>query len=637
MRTDSFLRILVSIAVVVAIVVGYTVVRAIDHARFATERLTGQLAQIDSRLGQLEKKLNEGVPHSAAHPPPAGQPHDAAATPPSSSAVPPPIANKEYFDPKADEGGRMIIPISSETKNMNSIINNEAFVSRLWEETYDSLGDRNYEHPERFAPKLAERWEISDDKLVYTIHLRPGILWHDFKDPVTGKEWKDVEVTADDFKFYVDVVKNEDVDCAPQRVYLSDLEKVEVLSKYDFKVRWSKRYFLSQSMTLGLQPLPRHFYHAYDGPFDGKKFNDDFERNKLIVGCGPYRFDRWDSGQRIVLTRWEKYFGAKFGVAPPIKTIVFELINHPNTQFQALLSNDIDRMTLTPEQWATRTDIPEFDEKSPAFKIRKYKYPARSYFYIGYNYKNPLFQDKRIRQALTHLVDRERILKDVYYGLGRVINGNAFIDSPYYDKTLKPYPFSVEKSRELFKEAGWTDSDGDGVLDKDGKKFEFTILGVTPHPIQEKMLPIIKEDMEKAGVLMNIVKLEWSVYVQRLEKKNFEVCTLGWALSFEDDPYQLWHSSQADLESSSNHIGFKNKRVDEIIEELRGCFDLERRFTLYHEFERILYDEQPYTFLFTPDSLQAINKRYRNVRLFPGLGIPSAIMWIPTADQLPAK
>ena len=629
MRTDNFLRFLVLVGVVIAAVVGYAVIRAIDHSRFAMEKLAGQLAQIDSKVSQLEKRLNEDAVHVSSTSAASGKSN----APPLAA-----IANKEFFDPKAEEGGRIIEPRTSETKNMNAIINNEAFVSSLWGETFDSLAERNYAQPELFQPKLAEGWELSDDKLVYTIRLRPGVLWHDFKDPVNGKEWKDVEVTADDFKFYVDVIKNEDVDCVHHRVYLSDLKNVEVLSKYEFKVFWSKRYFMSEMMTLGLQPLPRHLYHAYDGSFDGKKFNDDSERNKIIVGCGPYRFERWDTGQRIVLKRWEKYYGAKFGVAPAIKNYVSELINHPNTQFQALLSGDIDQMMLTPEQWTTRTNIPEFDEKSPAFKIRRFKYPARSYYYIGYNLRLPIFQDRRVRQALTHLVDRERILKDVYYGLGRIINGNTYIDSPYYDKSIAPYPYSVEKARALFKEAGWTDTDGDGILDKDGKKFQFTILSRTSSSIQEKMLPIIKEDMEKAGVLMNIIQIEWSVYVGRLEKKDFEACTLGWSISpFESDPYQLWHSSQADAESSSNHVGFKNKRADEIIEELRGCFDLERRVALVHEFDRILHEEQPYTFLITPDSLQAINKRYRNVRVFPGMGIPSAIMWIPTAEQLPVR
>jgi peptide/nickel transport system substrate-binding protein len=164
-------------------------------------------------------------------------------------------------------------------------------------------------------------------------------------------------------------------------------------------------------------------------------------------------------------------------------------------------------------------------------------------------------------------------------------------------------------------------------------KFEFTILQVANNPIQQKMLPIIKEDFAKAGINMKIQTLEWSVLLQRLTEKNFDVCVLGWTLPYESDPYQVWHSSQADKKHSSNHIGFKNKKADQLIEEIRRTFDVKKRIELCREFHRILHDEQPYTFLFAPYSLLAQSKRYKNVHKFP-LGIPTEIMWTPKSEQL---
>jgi peptide/nickel transport system substrate-binding protein len=477
---------------------------------------------------------------------------------------------------------------------------------------------------------MAESWSLSEDKLTYTIKLREGILWHDFVDPVSGEEWKDVPVTAEDFKFYIDVIKNPDVDCAPLRVYFQDLDRIEVVNDLEFRVVWSKKYFKSESITLGLSPLPRHFYHAYEGPFDGKRFNDDHERNRIVVGCGPYQFQRWDKFQRIVLERWEKYYGRRYGVMPPIKHRVIEIIKHPNTQFQALLAGKIDSMGLQPDQWVNKTNTPEFDPVTGS--IRKIKTMGHAYFYIGYNLNNPLFQDRTVRRALTHLVNRERIASEVFFDLAVVTSGPFFIESPYYDSSVEPYPFSIEKGRELFADAGWRDTDGDGILDKDGKKFEFTILAVAGHPTQSKMLPIIKEDMEKAGVVMRIANVEWPVYTQRLETKSFEVCTLGWTSDLEPDPYQLWHSSQAEIPSSSNHIGFKNPEADRLIEEIRVCFDLQERIRLCHEFHRLLHEEQPYTFLFSRNSLLALSARYRNVREFP-LGVEPKTFWTPTEAQ----
>jgi peptide/nickel transport system substrate-binding protein len=146
------------------------------------------------------------------------------------------------------------------------------------------------------------------------------------------------------------------------------------------------------------------------------------------------------------------------------------------------------------------------------------------------------------------------------------------------------------------------------------------------------MLSIIKEDMAKAGVVMKIQAVEWSVLTQRLENKSFEACTLGWTQALAPDPMQLWHSKEAETKGSSNHIGFKSKEADELIEEIRVTFDLQKRIKLCHEFHRLLHDLQPYTFLVSPNALQAINRRYKNVRVF-STGIPDKIMWVPRSEQ----
>ncbi len=146
------------------------------------------------------------------------------------------------------------------------------------------------------------------------------------------------------------------------------------------------------------------------------------------------------------------------------------------------------------------------------------------------------------------------------------------------------------------------------------------------HPIQLKMLPLIKEDMAAAGIVMKISPVEWSVYVQRLENKNFEVCVLGWGMGFESDPYQLWHSSEAEKPASSNHCGFANKEADELIMKIRECFDLQERISLCHKFHAIIHEEQPYTFLISPYSLVGLNAKYRNVRIFSS-GMETRTLW----------
>ena len=604
-------EILLAFCLIVVAATGYILVTALDRLRF-------ELESLHTTVRALNEKVSSSPLRAVAPVTPEKRNADV------------PMANAQFFDPDAVSGDRFITSIAADTKNMNYLINNDATLGNaLMPRVMDSLGVRAYDDLNKFLPQMAESWSVSPDGLRIRVKLREGILWHDFTDPVTKKVWKDVPVTSEDFKFYVDVVKNPKVDAAPMRTYLSDLDSVRVINDREFEVLWKKRYFLSLDMTLS--PLPRHLYHAYEGPFDPERFNNDNERNRILVGCGPYRFIKWDKGHRILMTRWEKYYGARYGTMPPVKELAFDVIQHPNTRLQALLSKDLDAAPLTPDQWIHRTNSREF---GPDGFLRKFKTSQLVYNYLGFNLSNPLFRDAKTRVALSHLVDRDRIVKDIYYGLAVPVSGPFFPEGPAYDKSVKPYSYSPELAKKLLAEAGWRDEDGDGILERGGQKFKFTLMYPNANETYKRMLPIIKEAMAKAGVQMELLGLEWSVCVQRLEKKSFDMCALGWSGGLNPDPFQLWHSSQADIEGSSNHIRFKNAEADRLIESIRVTFDASERQKLYHRFHRLVHEEQPYIFLFAPADLNALNSRYRNVREFP-LGIVDTILWTPKAQQLP--
>ncbi len=607
MGSSAYLKFILTVLTLAVIALGLLLLRAVDRQAAASFRIVDRLAEMQS-LG--------------------GQRTDVTATP-QAKAAESVVANVAFFDPAAEPGDRLISAIFADTQNMNTLINNDAQASYFHNLCSASLAERNYGKLEQFEPMLAESWTISGDRKSYHIKLRRGVFYHDFTDPVNGKKHRNVELTAHDFKFYVDVINNPDVNAAPLRSYYQDLEGLDVLNDYEFVVRWKKPYFGSLAFTLGMTPLPRHLYHAYEGPFSGQRFNDDHERNRILIGCGPYRFVRWDKGERVVFKRFENYFGNALGVGPAIDTLSCELYQAPNTRFQALLAGKLDILDLTAEQWTNRLNIPEFQSG----KLKKYKHLSNSYTYIGYNLRNVLFQDKRVRQALTLLIDREKILREVLFGLGKVTSGPFFSETVYYDSAIKPWPFDPKRAAELLAQAGWRDADGDGILEKDGKKFSFTMLQINSSTTQGKMLPLIKEMFAAAGIDMQLQAVEWSVYVQRLEKRQFEACNLAWSLGLDPDPYQLWHSSQAEIPGSSNHVGFVNARADELIGQIRETFDDETRIKLCHEFHALLHEEQPYTFLFTPYALSAMSGRYRNVREFP-MGIPNSLLWTPRAEQL---
>ncbi len=605
MERSIYLKISVTALILLTLFFGIVTVNSLDRLRESNLLLADRIASMPAAAGKYIQPRNEVKPSADA-------------------------ANAEFFDPAAEEGGRLIQVMTADTQNMNPLINNDAAVALFYSYCNSSLAARNYGAPDKLQPLMAESWEISPDRKTYRIKLRKGIKWHDFTDPVSGKKWRNVEVTSADFKFLIDTIQNPDVNCAHLRVYYQDLEGVDIVNDYEFTVRWKKAYYGSVNATLGMSPLPRHLYHAYDGPFDGKKFNDDFARNRVIVGCGPYRFMQWEKDVRILFKRFDGYFGRSLGIMPPLEYIVFELIKNPNTQMQALLSGQIDRMSLSPEQWMRRTGGREFADGT----LRKYHYPAKVYFYIGYNQQNKLFADRRVRQAMTMLTDRGKILRDILFSLGTVAGGPLAPDSIYSHPSLKPWPYDPSLAKKLLAEAGWQDSNGDGILDRDGEKFSFSVMTVSNHPVYSRILPVIKESMAQAGVDMKIMQMDWAVCLQRLNDRNFDSCIMGWTMPEDPDFYQIFHSSQADIIPSSNFISYRSGKLDKLIEELRITFDMERRKKLCHRIAEILHEDQPYTFLYIPYSLQALSGRYRNVRIFPD-GVPDDILWTPGNMQKP--
>ena len=610
MGQSVFVKVMLFVIAVILLVGFYLLIDAVDVFRLREEVLVREIQAARAEVTQLRKSVEEGRFTVATS-------GDVAVSP-----ARPKFANEEIRDPDAEDGDAIITTTQSETANLNSIINNESQVADFWSMTYDALATRNLLEPDRFEPLLAERWEISDDKMAFTIHLRKGVLWHDFTDPITGKRYENVEVTAEDFKFYIDVIRNPKIPCTPIRNYFKDLKGIKVLDKYTFQVLWKERYFRSVDLTLGLTPLPRHFYQfPPDKPED---FTENFKRNRMIVGCGPWIFEQWEKGKAFYFRRNENYYGLR----PHLKRRIIKVIKEPNARLLALRNGQVDRVGLQPEQWMDQTS-------DAAFKSRfnKFRYYRRVYYYIGYNLRLDLFKDRRVRVALTHLVDRQRIIKDVLRGLGRVVTGNFYIDSPYYDKAIQPYPFDIPKAKALLGEAGWRDTDGDGILDKAGKKFEFAFTIVANSKTFERVAEIVQDDFAKAGIVVNVIPLEWSVYTQRMEEANFEVCALGWAMGWEADPYQLWHSSEVGKEKSSNHIGFKNAEADSIIMTARREFDLQERIKLYQRFHRLLHEEQPYTFLFIPYSLVAQDKRFRNAKVYPIGGMDIDSFWVPENEQ----
>ncbi len=498
------------------------------------------------------------------------------------------------------DGDWLIRHLSAEPATLNPVTATDAYASLINSYIYETLIKRD-EKTLELVPSLAESWEVAEDHLTYVFRLKKGVKWQDGR-----------PLTARDVLFSFERIRDPKVDSAHLRSYYQDVENLEVLDDHTIRYTYRIPYFRALEFCGGIPIVPAHTFT------EGVDFNNHpIGRNP--IGNGPYRLLRWETGREIVLVRNEEYWGEK----PHFNRIVLKIITDSTAAFQVLKKGGLDEMTLRPIQWVRQTRSRRFNEN-----FLKLKYYTPSYSYIGWNQRKPLFSDRRVRLAMTLMMDRETILKKILFGLGTVVSGNFYIKSPDYNQALKPHPYDPAKAIELLRAAGWEDHDRDGILDRDGAPFHFEFLLSSGSKFGEQVATILQENLKGIGARMDIRKLEWAVFIQRIDERDFDACTLGWSLSWESDPFQLWHSSQA--EKGSNYVGFVNEEADRIIEAARREFDPAKRHSMYHRFHEIIHEEQPYTFLFTREDLEAVSSRFRNVNLYP-MGPQPREWWTPTS------
>lgn len=501
-----------------------------------------------------------------------------------------------------DDGDWLISRMPAEMESLNPYTSTDAYSSRITELIFDTLLDIDDATLE-ILPKLAESWEVSDDHLAYTFHLRSNVTFSD------GTPLK-----AEDVKFSFDTIKDPTTDAPHIRNYFQDVTSCEILDPQTVRFVCDKPYFKHAIMLGGMEIIPQHIYGTGD-------FNKH-PNNRNPIGSGPYVFERWDTNQRLVLVRNENYWGTK----PHIVRREFKIMTNDDAALQVLMRQELDTLSLTAEQWVNQASSRQFTAH-----YNKMNFPAPGFTYIGWNMRRPLFEDKMVRRALTMLMDRELIVDEIIYGLGTVTSGSFLPLEPEYNPNIEPWPFDPEQARQLLDAAGWADSNGNGLRDKDGREFQFELLLTPDNPTAEKVATIYQEQLGAAGIRMQIRQLEWASLLQSIHEREFDASMMAWQLVPYPDPYQIWHSTQA-VKRGSNHVGFDNAEADRIMEEARLEFDRETRTAMYHRFQEIVHEEQPYTFLYIPDSLVAIHRRFQDTEVYP-YGVEPLNWWVPTELQ----
>ena len=451
---------------------------------------------------------------------------------------------------------------------------------------------------------LAKTWDISEDGLTITFHLRKGVRWHD-----------GYPFTAADVLFTYQIT----IDPKTPTAYSGDflmVKKAEVKGPYTFRVTYD-RPFAPALTSWSASILPRHL-------LEGK----DITKTKLSrhpIGTGPYMFKEWKTGQKLVLISNPDYFEGR----PYIDGYILRIIPDMATMFLELRAKGIDRMNLTPLQYTRQTENRFFRKN-----FNKYRYLSFAYTYFGYNLKNPLFKDKRVRQSISYAINKEEIIQGVLLGLGKVATGPFKPGAWAYNSRVKRYPYDPQKARELLAEAGWKDTNGDGILDKNGEPFAFEITTNQGNEIRAKCAEIIQRRLADIGITVKIRIIEWAAFIKEfINKRRFDATILGWTIPLDPDIYDVWHSSKTGPEEL-NFISYKSDEVDELLEKGRSTFDRNERKRCYDRIQEILAEEQPYTFLYVPDTMPIINARFRGIKPAPiGIGYNFIKWYVPKAEQ----
>jgi peptide/nickel transport system substrate-binding protein len=235
--------------------------------------------------------------------------------------------------------------------------------------------------------------------------------------------------------------------------------------------------------------------------------------------------------------------------------------------------------------------------------------------------KHPWFGDKRVRQAIAYAIDKQEIVDGVLFGLGSPATGPYVPHTWAYNTNVKKYEHNPEKAKKLLTDAGWRDTDGDGILDKDGRPFEFTILTNQGNSVRINTATIIQWRLEQIGIKVKVRTLEWATFINEfIDKRRFEAVILGWSLGLDPDQYDIWHSSKT-KEKEFNFVSYNNPEVDELLEKGRRKFDTEERKKAYFRIQEILADELPYIFLYVPDATPVVHARFKGIDPAPLIGM----------------
>lgn len=501
-------------------------------------------------------------------------------------------------------GGKLRNAMSADARNLIPFIGADSASHEIAGYLFNSLlkYDKNLE----LTGDLAQSWQISPDGLTVTFKLRPDVRWSDGK-----------ALTSADVLFTFNTV----IDPNTRTPYGSDYALVKSMATPDpltVVVQYKEPFAPALSSWAGLTILPAHLLRDQDIN------NASFARRP--IGSGFYTLKNWQPNQSIDLAANNSGFAGR----PRIDAINYRIIPDDAAQFMEMEIGNLDQIGLNPIQYSRVLPAKTAMQK----RLATYKYLGNNYTYLGFNLKSAPFNDRRVRLAINYAVDKQEIIRGVLLGQGLPLAAPFKPGTRWYPQDLQPYPYDPEKAKRLLAEAGWRDHDGDGMLDRDGKRLEIRLITNSGNELRALTAALIQRRLKSIGIDVQIRIYEWAAFLsQFVDTGNFDAIILGWSLSLDPDQFSIWHSSEQGP-GKFNFLGYNNPAVDKLLEQGRREMDLDKRTAIYHQFSRLLYQDSPMIYLYAPYSLVAVHKRIRGIEPAPaGISHNYEQWYIPTPFQ----
>ncbi|MDF1877501.1 peptide-binding protein [Sulfurimonas sp. SAG-AH-194-L11] len=424
---------------------------------------------------------------------------------------------------------------------------------------------------------LAKKFYFKDDKTLI-FELRENVKWHDGAD-----------FSAKDVLFTYQTLISDKIS-SPYSAGFRFVKSVKILDKFTLEVRYKQAYFKAlETWMMGI--LPEHILKDEENLMSAKF-------NTAPIGTGAYRLEQLEFSKNIVLVAFDEYFLGR----PKIDKISFHVIADPMTRFLMLKSSQLDLGSIEPMAYERQLS----DEFFAKFNI--YEKISLSYTYLGFNLRLDKFKNPKVREALSLAIDRQELVDILYFKHAKVCSGPFLPGTLAFNEDVKVPTTDIQKAKELLKVAGYDEEN----------PFEFEIVTSNSSPIRPYAAQILQHQLKKAGVIVTLRVMEWQAFLNMVVfPHEFDSVLLGWGLSPTPDPYLFWHTD-SDKKGGFNLVGYNNPKINKMIEESQSIINREALGIKWREMFKIIVDDNPYLFLFIPNSITAVDKRVKNVT--PALG-----------------